>query len=118
MATLPIVNTQDKRIGLISAVVAMLLVFLIMWLVKYEIVDPPPPDLHLEAAAPLDKTIIEDLSIDNAGGGGGDPSSDPKNNLQTTEQIITNNQSTTTVNSGNANTTTTQTPTILLQEIM
>lgn len=108
MATLPIVDTQDKRIGLISAVVAMLLVFLIMWLVKYEIVDPPPPDLHLEAAAPLDKTIIEDLSIENAGGGGGDPSSDPKNNLQTTEQIITNNESTTPVNSGNANTTTTQ----------
>jgi hypothetical protein len=107
MATLPIVNTQDKRIGAITAVVAMLLVLLIMWLIKYEVVDPPPPDLHLEAAAPLDKTLIQDITVETGGGGGGDPSSDPVNNPKVTEQIITNDQSTTTVNSGNASSTTT-----------
>lgn len=107
MATIPIVNTQDKRIGAITAVVAMLLVLLIMWLIKYEVVDPPPPDLHLEAAAPLDKTLIQDITVETGGGGGGDPSSDPVKNPKVTEQIITNDNSTTTVNSGNASSTTT-----------
>ncbi len=106
MATIPIVNTQDKRIGLVTSVVAMLLVFLIMWLIKYEVVDPPPEDLHLEVAAELDHTIVEDIIV--AGGGGGDPSNDPENNPEVTEQIITNNNSNVVVNSGNANNTTTQ----------
>ncbi|MCR9174090.1 MAG: hypothetical protein NXI10_16435 [bacterium] len=103
MATIPIVNTQDKRIGLITSVVSMLLVLILMWLIKYEVVDPPPEDMHLETATELDKTVIEDIII--AGGGGGDPSNDPVNNTQTTENIITNNNSDVTVNSGNANTT-------------
>jgi hypothetical protein len=107
MATIPIVNSQDKRIGAISSVVAMLLVLLITWLIKYEIVDPPPQELHLEAAEPLDKTIIETAVLANGGGGGGDPSSDPVNNPNTTQNTITNNNSNTTVNSGNANSTTT-----------
>ncbi len=104
MATIPIVNTQDKRIGAITSVVVMLLVLLIMWLIKYELVDPPPEDLHLEVAAELDHTIVEDIIV--AGGGGGEPSDDPVNDPRTTEQIITNNNSNVTVNSGNANTTT------------
>lgn len=105
MATIPIVNTQDKRIGAITAVVTMLLVLLIMWLIKYEVVDPPPKDQHLETAMRLETELIEDVLI--AGGGGGDPSSDPVNNPRTTEQVITNNSSNTTVNSGQANNTTT-----------
>jgi len=105
MATIPIVNTQDKRIGLVTSVVAMLLVLLILWLIKYEIVDPPPEDLHLTAAAPLDRQIIEDVIVEG-GGGGGNPSDDPVKNPKTTEQIITNSQSDVSVNSGNANTNT------------
>ncbi len=105
MATIPIVDTQDKRIGLISSVAAMVLILVIMWLIQYEIADPPPEDVHLEAAAPLDKTIIENIQIADGGGGGGNPSSDPKNEQQVTEQIITTPKSTTSVNSGQANST-------------
>jgi hypothetical protein len=105
MATIPIVNTQDKRIGAITSVATMLLVLLILWLIKYEVVNPPPPDQHLETAMRLDTELIEDVII--AGGGGGDPSSDPVNDPRTTEQVITNNNSTTTINSGQGNNTTT-----------
>ena len=105
MATIPIVNTQDKRIGLITSVVSMLLVFLILWLIKYEVVDPPPEDQHLETAMSLDTELIEDVII--AGGGGGDPSDDPVNDPRTTEQVITNNNSDVVVNSGQGNNTTT-----------
>lgn len=106
MATLPIVDTQDKRVSAVAAAVIMLLVLLIMWFIKYEIVDPPPPPQTLEAALPLDKTVIEDISIETGGGGGGDPSSDPVNNTPVTEQVITHNSSTTPVNSGQASSTT------------
>lgn len=107
MATLPIVDTQDKRIGLVSSAGMMLILFIVLWIVRYEIVDPPPADLHLVAAEPLDKTIIKDITIDAGGGGGGDsPSPDPVKNTQTTQQVMTNT-STTTVNSGQAHTSTT-----------
>lgn len=106
MATIPIVNTQDKRIGLITSVATMVLVLVIMWLIQYEIADPPPEDVHLEASAPLDKTIIENIQIANpGGGGGGNPSKDPKNETNVTEQIITTQNSSTSVNSGQANST-------------
>lgn len=108
MATIPIVDTQDKRIGLITSVLFMVLLLVIMWLIQYEIADPPPKPLHLEAAEPLDKTIVEHIKVESSGGGGGDPSSDPvNNNTQVTQQVITNPKSTTQVNSGNANSTNT-----------
>lgn len=107
MNALPIVNTQDKRIGVVAATASMLLLLLIMWFIKYEVVDPPPPPQRLEAATPLDKTIIKDITVDTGGGGGGDPSSDPINNTPVTQQVITNDNATTTVNSGQANSSTT-----------
>ena len=107
MATIPIVDTQDKRIGFVSSVAAMVLLLIILLIIQYEIADPPPENFPLQAAEPIDQTIISDFVVDAGGGGGGNPSSDPVNNPQTTEQIITQANSPVKTNSGNANNTTT-----------
>lgn len=106
MATIPIVNTQDKRFGLITSVAALVLLFIIMWMIQYEIADPPPLDPPLQATEPLDKTIIQEVTIDVGGGGGGNPSKDPKRNPQVTENTITQQNSDVKVNDGQANSTT------------
>lgn len=105
MATLPVVNAFDRRVGIISAVVAMLGLLIAILLMQYEIADPPPVDIPMKLAQPIDQTIIENVVIEMGGGGGGDQSADPKNNPNQTEAIITQADSHVEVNSGQGNVT-------------
>jgi hypothetical protein len=106
MATLPpIVNSLDKRKGIIASAVLMLLLLLYLILTSFEMADPPPKDIPLTVAEPLDVTEIEDFTI-AGGAGGGDPSTAPLSDPQPqTENVITKNNSSSQVNSGNANST-------------
>jgi len=107
MAAIPIVNAFDRRAGIISAVVAMLALLIAILLMRYEMADPPPVDIPMKLAEPIDQTIIEHVQLDMGGGGAGNPSESPKNNTNQTEQIITQNDAQTTVNAGNGNVTNT-----------
>ena len=106
MATIPIVNTIDKRRGMITSLVVMLLLLLYLLLVTFEQADPPPQDIPVQLAEPMDITEIENVTI-AGGSGGGNPSDDPVTEPRPqTENILTspkpkNTQS----NSGNANAT-------------
>lgn len=102
MAAIPIVDTQDKRVGLISSVGSMLILFVVLLLITYEMADPPPKDHPLKAAEPLDVTMIEHVKVDLGGGGGGTPSDADPGDPRTTEHVLTSNNSSHTVNSGNA----------------
>ena len=105
MATLPIVNTADKRKGIIAALVVMGLILLYLLLVTFERADPPPQDIHVQLSEPMDITEIEDFTIEG-GSGGGEPTDAPDRNVQQqTQQVITNQNSQTTTNSGQATTT-------------
>ncbi|MDA9169543.1 hypothetical protein N9O14_03145, partial [Crocinitomicaceae bacterium] len=63
MATLPIVNTFDKRVGVIASIVTMLLLFLLMLSITYEKADPPPEDIPINMSEPMDVTEIENIVI-------------------------------------------------------
>ncbi len=106
MATLPpIVDTIDKRKGIIAALVLMLILFIYLMLTSFEKADPPPQDIPLKVAEPLDETIIEEFTIAGGSGGGEantDPVSPPK---PQTEQVITKTNSDTEINSGKGSTT-------------
>ncbi|MEJ6776165.1 MAG: hypothetical protein QNK85_02430 [Crocinitomicaceae bacterium] len=107
MASLPIVNSIDKRKGIITAVFTMLLLLLYLWFTTFEMADPPPQDVIVEATTEFPKEIIlENLKIE--GGSGAGKASDaildePK---PKTEKLITKTDNKDTqVNTGKANTT-------------
>jgi hypothetical protein len=106
MATLPIVDTIDKRKGVITSIVTMILLILFLFLVKFEMADPPPQDIDVQLAEPLDVTVIENLTI-AGGSGGGSPSDDPvRENQPQTENILASTKpQDSQTNTGQANTT-------------
>lgn len=108
MATLPIVNTEDKRKGLIAALVVLLGLFIYLLLTTFEIADPPPKPPVLTFAEPLEILEIEKFTIEG-GAGSGKPSDDPiKEPEPQVENIITSNTpNNTQSNSGQGSTTTT-----------
>lgn len=104
MATIPIVNTFDKRVGAITSLVAMILLLIVMFVLTFEIADPAPEDIPMQLAEPMDVTEIENVVIEAGGGGGGSPSENPNTNPNQTEQIISNNTpSDNQVNAGDGN---------------
>jgi len=91
MATLPIANTKDKRIGLIFAVVLLVLTILFLFLMKYELPDPLPVFKKVAATTELEEIVLKDLKVEAGGAGGGTPNNvkeaDPK---PTRQEAITN----------------------------
>lgn len=90
MATIPVVNTRDKRIGIISSILLLLLTVLFLYLLKYEIPDPLPTMKKVPTEAQIDQIVLKDLKVEG-GAGGGTPTKaknpDPK---PTRQEAITN----------------------------
>lgn len=106
MATLPpIVELADKRKGIIASFVVMLTLLIYLMLTSFEKADPPPVDIPLTVAEPLDETIIEEFTI-AGGAGGGEPNTSPVTDPKPqTEHVITNTNPNSQINSGNASST-------------
>lgn len=110
MATIPVVNTVDKRIGFISAIVLMIITFIVLLLLTYDIPNPPPQEKQVRAVADLEEIELKELVVEG-GAGGGDPSDAPidEPKPQTLNTITSNKPSrTTTSTGGQANNTNTQ----------
>ena len=105
MPTLPIVNNLDKRKGIVTAIITMLLLFLYLMFATLEMADPPPQDILVEATTEFPKEIVlKDLKIEG-GSGSGKSSNNPVEKLdKQTEQVITKKTNKNTkVNTGKAN---------------
>ena len=90
MATLPIVNTGDKRIGIVSAITLMAITFIILLLMTYEIPNPLPEFHKMPAMAQVDQIVMKNLVVE-AGGGGGTPTDAPKGpDVPQTDKVLTN----------------------------
>jgi hypothetical protein len=122
MATIPVVNSIDKRKGIISGVIAVLLLILYVLLTSFEIADPPPQDVVVLADIQFpEELVLEDLVVEG-GSGGGKASDDPIDNPKPqTQEVLTGNSENTVTNTGQSshtnspnssetNTTTTQSP--------
>ena len=109
MATIPIVNTIDKRKGAITAVIVLVLLFIYLWLTTYEMADPPPKDPILKTQTVIPEEIdLKSLKVEG-GSGAGSPSDDPvKDPEPVTEEVITKTSNPDTkVNTGKGKNTTT-----------
>lgn len=101
MATIPIVNTADKRKGIVTSVITISLLLLYLFLVTLEKADPPPADPVVFAETILPPEIdLKDFVVE--GGGGSSPTDDPldKPTPQTQEVLTTNRPSTHTSQTG------------------
>lgn len=106
MASIPVVNTIDKRRGIITSIIVMILIVVYLMLIKFEMADPPPVDIDVKLAEPLDVTEIKNLTIEGGAGGGtpsDDPVTDPK--PQTENILASTNPQETQTNTGQGNTT-------------
>lgn len=91
MATIPIVNTFDKRVGIVASVVSMTVLIILLLLVTFEFSDPPPKDpiVYAETVLP-EEIVLEDLKIE-ASGNSGTPTDDPIDEPKPqTQHTITN----------------------------
>ncbi len=90
MAAIPIVNTLDKRKGIIASVITMLLLLIAMFLIKFEIADPPPQDIVVTASTIIPKELkLDNLKVEGGGSKGAasdNPVDEPK---PQTEKVIT-----------------------------
>lgn len=107
MATIPIVNTIDKRKGIIASTIAMILLLIMMFIIKFQIADPPPKDVVVMATAEIPVELnLKSLKVEGGGSKGAaseNPIDRPK---PQTEKVITKKENPDTqVNTGESNTT-------------
>lgn len=93
MATIPIVNTVDKRKGIIAAFAVMILLFLYLLWETIEMADPPPKDPIVVAETIIPEEIdLKDFVVEG-GAASGSPTQDEvvKPPTPQTEQVLTSN---------------------------
>lgn len=108
MASIPIVNTMDKRKGIAAAIVVMLLLLIYLLLATIPMADPPPKDDVLSVETQIPKEfILENLKVEG-GSNAGTPSDDPISPpAPQTQKILTKKENPDTkTETGQANSTT------------
>ena len=111
MATIPVVNTVDKRIGMISAVALLFITIIVLLFLTYDLPNPLPTVREVPAVAMVEEIVLKKLVVEG-GAGGGTPSDNPLDEPKPQkQQAITSNSKpskTTTQTGGKANNTNTQ----------
>ena len=99
-----VADPKDVKAGLVSAVVAILLLMILLFLITYQIADPPARDVVVTAEAVIDEILLKDLKLESGSIGGGSPSNDrvdkPKEQIQ---EIITGKSKRSSDKSGKSN---------------
>jgi hypothetical protein len=110
MATLPIVNKEDKKYGIITSLATLTAILIVLFIITFQMADPPPHVIPVEANMQIDEMLLENLKVEtSSSAGGGQPSDDEKVDepVPQTEKIITTKSNPNhKVNSGEASSTT------------
>ena len=101
-----VADPKDVKAGLVSAVASIILLMILLFLITYQIADPPAQDVVVRAEAVIDEILLKDLKLESGSIGGGSPSNDrvdkPKEQIQ---EIITGKSKRSSDKSGKSNTT-------------
>ena len=98
MASIPVSTKKDVQFGYIGAALALLILFFILILIKYQIADPKPEPLKQPAQTEISEIVLENLKVETGGGSEGTPSDEPVTDPKPeTQQVLTkkNNENTT-----------------------
>jgi len=99
-----VADPKDVKAGLVSAVASIILLMILLFLITYQIADPPAQDVVVRAEAVIDEILLKDLKLESGSIGGGSPSDDrvdkPKEQIQ---EIITGKSKRSSDKSGKSN---------------
>ena len=99
-----VANPKDVKAGLVSAVASIILLMILLFLITYQIADPPAQDVVVSAEAVIDEILLKDLKLESGSIGGGSPPNDrvdkPKEQIQ---EIITGKSKRSSDKSGKSN---------------
>ena len=99
-----VADPKDVKAGLVSAVASIILLMILLFLITYQIADPPAQDVVVTAEAVIDEILLKDLKLESGSIGGGSPSNDrvdkPKEQIQ---EIITGKSKRSSDKSGKSN---------------
>lgn len=98
---IPIADKLDVRKAIVASILFMITLLIVLWVLKYEMADPPPKDYILPAQMDLEVINLKEFQVQKGGGAGrpSDAKVDP-NPPKTVEQVLTNPKSSRTTNSG------------------
>ncbi len=97
MSSFPIADKKDEQIGLIGSVVALLILFMILMMITYQIADPKPEPFKQPAQTELEELELENLKVDVGGGSQGSPTDEPVTEPKPeTQQVLTKKENPTT----------------------
>ena len=99
-----VADPKDVKVGLVSALSAIFVLMNLLFLITYQIADPPAQDVVVRAEAVIDEILLKDLKLESGSIGGGSPSNDridkPKEQIQ---EIITGKSKRSSAKSGKSN---------------
>jgi hypothetical protein len=99
-----VADPKDVKVGLVSALSAIFVLMILLFLITYQIADPPAQDVVVRAEAVIDEILLKDLKLESGSIGGGSPSNDridkPKEQIQ---EIITGKSKRSSAKSGKSN---------------
>jgi hypothetical protein len=104
-------DKKDEQIAWISAAVLLVILFVILWMVTFEMADPPPKDFVMKAETIMEEIDLKNLKVDAGNAGSGSPTDDPVTEPKPQQQQIlaTNKPARTTTHSGQSSNTNSQT---------
>jgi len=104
ISTPQVADPKDVKVGLVSALSAIFVLMILLFLITYQIADPPAQDVVVTAEAVIDEILLKDLKLESGSIGGGSPSNDrvdkPKEQIQ---EIITGKSKRSSDKSGKSN---------------
>jgi hypothetical protein len=104
ISTPQVADPKDVKVGLVSALAAIFVLMILLFLITYQIADPPAQDVVVTADAEIDEILLKDLKIESGSVGGGttsnDPIDKPKEQIQ---ELITGKSERSSIKTGKSN---------------
>lgn len=107
-----VAEKKDIQIGWVATAIMVIVLFVILFLIKFQIADPPPVDFVMKTETVFPEELdLKNLKVDMGNAGSGSPTDDPiaKPTPQQQEVLSTTKESNTKTNSGKSNKTNSKT---------
>ena len=104
ISTPQVADPKDVKVGLVSALSALFVLMILLFLITYQIADPPAQDVVVRAEAVIDEILLKDLKLESGSIGGGSASNDPVDKpKEQIQEIITGKSKRSSDKSGKSN---------------
>jgi hypothetical protein len=104
ISTPQVADPNDVRAGLVSAVASIILLMILLFIITYQIADPPPQDAVVTADAVIDEILLKDLKLESGSIGGGSASNDPVDKpKEQIQEVITGKSESSSIKTGKSN---------------